>query len=260
MKEILIQWFILIFQVIVIGLVLGYIKKLSCNILARGGKYKVRGLSSFIGTPIHEFGHYIMAKIFGFRVYDVQFFPTRLKNNGNGTVTLGYVKWSTTKRRITNSFGMLLVGIAPFISGSLVIILLTYLMEPSIISSVKEMVLDLSTDTSFLDYFINICTILVKSLAQQNIFSITFIIYLLLISMIAIHMTLSSADIKTSGMGLIQVTIIVILLSLVGFLNKYIRYILNILTLITSGILALCFICQLLYLTIAFIRCNIIKI
>lgn len=78
MKEILVQWSILILQVVIVGITLGYIKKFSCTLLARIGKYKVNGISSFIGTPIHEFGHYIMAKIFGFKVYNTKFFPITL--------------------------------------------------------------------------------------------------------------------------------------------------------------------------------------
>ena len=61
LKEILVQWSILILQVVIVGIALGYTKQLSCTLLARIGKYKVNGISSFIGTPIHEFGHYIIS-------------------------------------------------------------------------------------------------------------------------------------------------------------------------------------------------------
>ena len=254
MKEILVQWGILILQVVIVGIILGYIKQLSCTLLAKAGKYKVNGISSFIGTPIHEFGHYIMAKLFGFKVYNAKFFPTKVKDNGDGTVTLGYVSWGAKKRRITNSIGMLLVGIGPFISGTLVIVLLTYLLEPKVIITVKEGVKSLSMEAGFFEYFFSISNILVKALISQDIIDIKFLIYIILISMIAVHMTLSPPDVKTSGIGLIQVTIIIALISLIEPAVKYITYALGITSSIVSGILAVCFICQIIYLIIAFIR------
>lgn len=257
MKEILVQWSILILQVVIVGIALGYIKQLSCTLLARIGKYKVNGISSFIGTPIHEFGHYIMAKIFGFKVYNTKFFPTKVKDNGDGTVTLGYVSWGIKKRRITNSIGMLLVGIGPFISGTLVIVLLTYLLEPNVITIVKEGVKSISMDIGFFEYFFSISKLLIKSLISQDIINIKFLIYIILISMIAVHMTLSLPDIKTSGIGLIEVTIIIALISLIKPAIKYITYALGITSSIVSGILAICFICQIIYFIIAFIRYNL---
>ena len=86
----------------------------------------MRSISAFIGTPIHEFGHYIFAKIFRFKVQDAQFFPSKIKDNGDGTVTLGFVRWSAPKYRITNSIGMLFIGIGPVITGTIVITMLTY--------------------------------------------------------------------------------------------------------------------------------------
>lgn len=112
-------------------------------------------------------------------------------------------------------------------------------------------------DIGFFEYFFSISKLLIKSLISQDIINIKFLIYIILISMIAVHMTLSLPDIKTSGIGLIEVTIIIGLISLIKPAIKYITYALGITSSIVSGILAICFICQIIYLIIAFIRYNL---
>lgn len=261
MTDIFLKWIILIGQIILVGLLLGLIKKASGKMLNNSGKYKIRSVSSFVGTPIHEFGHFIFAILFGFKVHDAQFFPSKIRDNGDGTVTLGFVKWSAPKYRITNSIGMLFVGIGPFISGTLVIVLLTYFLEPDLLYAIKHKVLEQPLDLNFFQYFYNTIKIILDSALEQKMMSFRFIIYIILISMIAIHMNLSAPDIKTSLIGLAEVSVFVGLISIIAYYNTTVytnvsKSIVQI-SFISSAVLSLCFICQCIYLFISFIRSEI---
>lgn len=261
MLDILLRWSILIGEIILIGLLLGLIKKTSGRILNNAGKYHIKSISSFIGTPIHEFGHFIFVILFGFKVHDTQFFPRKVIDNGDGTVTLGFVKWSAPKYRITNSIGKLFVGIGPFISGTLVIVLLTYFLEPDLLFAIKHRVLEQSLELNFFQYFYNTMKIILDCVLEQKIMSFRFIIYIILISMIAIHMNLSAPDIKTSLIGLGEVSVFVFIISILAYYNNAVytnvsKLIVQI-SFISSAVLSLCFICQCVYLFISFIRSEI---
>lgn len=261
LADILISWIILVGQIILIGLFLGLIKKTSGRILNNAGKYNVRSISAFIGTPIHEFGHYIFAKIFRFKVQDAQFFPSKIKDNGDGTVTLGFVRWSAPKYRITNSIGMLFIGIGPVITGTIVITMLTYFFEPDFFYSVQNKMIKQSFDLNFFENFYNTIKILIDSAIEQRVLGVKFIIYLILVSMIAIHMNLSAPDIMVSLMGLAEVTGIIGVISLISYYNNYLYIGVNkliiLISIISSAVLSLCFMCQCVYLIISAIRSEI---
>lgn len=258
MFDVFVKWIVIIAQIILIGLLLDAMKKLSCKILNNSGKYKVKSISAYIGTPIHEFGHFIFAILFGFKVEETQFFPTKVRDNGDGTVTLGYVKWNSRKYRITNSIGMLFVGIGPFISGTIVILFLSYLLEPELMVTIKNRVLEQDTGSDFFMYFYSTIKIIVNSVIEQKLISVNFIILIILTSMIAFHMNLSAPDIKVSLIGLAEVSFIIGIISIISsysvFMQSAADNFINILSSVSSAVLSLCFICQCINLFISFLR------
>ena len=257
MIDVCISWFLLVFQIILVGLALDLIKRVQLKWLANRGLYKVRGIDAYIGTPIHEFGHYIFAKLFGFKVVETQFFPRKLTQNGDGTVTLGFVKWARGKKRLTDSVGFLFVGIAPFLSGSAVIVLVAYLLEPAFFTTVSKELLLRTVDTDLFRAILSNLDILITGLASLSILSWRFLVFILLTYMVANHITLSKPDLKIAITGLVQVSIIICGLSYFEVLRPYIGTGIGIISLAASIVLALCIVAQILSLIIVFIRCKI---
>ena len=257
MVDICVNWFVLLFKIILIGLALDFAKRIQVKWLTGSGIYKVRSIDSYIGTPIHEFGHYIFAKLFGFRIVETQFFPGKLTNNCDGTVTLGFVKWSRGQKRITDSVGFLFVGIAPFLSGSAVIVLLAYILEPSLFNTLaSEFSLKIG-DADIFKAILGNLDIIVNSIDFINVLDWRFVIFILLTYMISKHITLSKPDIKTAITGLVQVSIIVIILSYFEILTPYIRTGISVISLVASIILSLCIAAQIISSIIVFIRCRV---
>ena len=257
MVEVCINWFVLLFKIILIGLALDFTKRIQVKWLTRSGLYKVRGIDSFIGTPIHEFGHYIFAKFFGFRIVEAQFFPSKLTDNGDGTVTLGFVKWSRGKKRITDSVGFLFVGIAPFLSGSAVIVSLAYTLEPTLFTTLaSEFSLKIG-DTDIFQSILGNLDIIINSIDSIKVLDWRFILFVLLTYMISKHITLSKPDIRTAITGLVQVSIIVIILSYFEIFRTYIGTGIGVISLVASIILSLCIAAQVISLIIVFIRSRV---
>lgn len=82
------------------------------------------------GTLIHELSHFLVASFTGARTGKVEIFPDFLEDgDDNGTVTLGYVQ--TQKLNFIQGF---LVGVAPFVSGLLILVYLSSLIPLSYLS------------------------------------------------------------------------------------------------------------------------------
>lgn len=87
---------------------------------ARGFLY----VTGIIGVPTHEFGHYLMCKLMGFKVLDMKLFirPTP------GTRTLGYVNYSYPLS-LFGSLGKVVVSLGPLLTGFVAI----YLLSPAVL-------------------------------------------------------------------------------------------------------------------------------
>src|SRR5215813_907096 len=67
------------------------------------------------GVFLHEFSHYMMAGVFGIRSKHFTFFP---KAQEDGSLDMGFLELE----RVTNPVYAALIGIAPLISGMLVVV------------------------------------------------------------------------------------------------------------------------------------------
>lgn len=72
------------------------------------------------GTVLHEFGHYVFAKIFGHKVIEVVWFKPQ-------SDTLGYVRHSFDPKSKYQMIGNLFVGTGPIWAGAFAIVLLSFL-------------------------------------------------------------------------------------------------------------------------------------
>jgi len=81
--------------------------------------------TAWLGTPVHELGHYFFAKLFRHRVHKVALFSPHSE-----TGLLGQVTHSFEVSSIYQRFGNLFVGAAPLIFGPLVIVALLAFLAP----------------------------------------------------------------------------------------------------------------------------------
>lgn len=176
-------------------------------------------LTGFIGTTVHEFGHYIMCLVFNHTVTEVAWFrPLSGMEDG----VLGYVSHSYDKGSLYQQIGNFFIGIAPMIIGTLVIIFLFRCLmpnaykafmkakEPSYLSLYrkpsKRSILKVKTKALFKELF-----------SSRNFKSIRFWIFLFSTLSITSHMSLSVQDIKGASSGLL---IIYVFLTIIMFLFK----------------------------------------
>lgn len=82
-------------------------------------------VTAWLGTPVHELGHYFFAKIFGHKVHKVALFSPHSETGLLGQVTHSFETTSLYQR-----FGNLFVGAAPLIFGPLVIVALLAFLAP----------------------------------------------------------------------------------------------------------------------------------
>lgn len=82
-------------------------------------------ITAWLGTPVHELGHYLFAKIFGHKVHKVALFSPHSETGLLGQVTHSFERSSLYQR-----FGNLFVGAAPLIFGPLVIVVLLAFLAP----------------------------------------------------------------------------------------------------------------------------------
>ena len=177
---------------IVFGFIIEGLNKVSRQAIYNAFGMPALYITSFIGTPVHEFGHYIMCKIFLHRVVDVRWFIASAVKNGG---VLGYVK-HTRSNSIYSKIGDFFIGIGPLIVGSIIVILLSKYLIPHTFTSILTM-----DHLNFKEVFINI-------FSAENIKNYKFWIYIILSVSICSHMSLSSADVKNSYFGAIVLLVV----------------------------------------------------
>jgi len=74
--------------------------------------YKAIYFTGWIGTPIHELSHAIVAKLFGFKVISISLFKPE-----PGTGVLGYVEYQYNKTSFFDNVGCFWVGVAPLVGN-----------------------------------------------------------------------------------------------------------------------------------------------
>lgn len=185
---------------LVSGFVIGKLEHLNAIYIGKAfGRIGIF-ITSFIGTPVHEFGHFIMCIIFRHQVVEVKWFrPIASQTDG----ILGYVNNRYNPKSIYQNIGNFFIGMAPLFVGSLVIMILSRLLIPdtfNLIINMKE---------------ISVKSILSAIFAAGNLKSISFWIFVFLAVSISTHMELSRQDIKGSISGIVAIILIIILFSII---------------------------------------------
>ena len=182
--------------------------------------------TGFIGTPVHEASHALMCLIFGHKIVEIKFFQP---NSSDGT--LGYVHHSYNPKNIYQKVGCLFIGIAPVLVGALILAGLLYLLLPELFGAVSTEIaaVDFAEDTGA--SFGHIWRSFVLMFSYIGTWQ--WWVFLLIGSLIALHMTLSKEDIKGALSGIITYLaiflVVDIILALVGG---------NLLSSFTGGVMA----------------------
>ncbi|MDS0525091.1 hypothetical protein NNC19_05305 [Clostridium sp. SHJSY1] len=180
---------------IILGFFIGWLNKKSINYIytafGKTGLY----ITSFIGTPIHEFGHYVMCKLFMHKVVEVKWFiPSAVGRGG----TLGYVKHSR-HNNLYQRVGDFFIGIGPLFIGSIIIVVLSKFLIPNTFNTIFNMIN--IHEFNFRDVLKSIFSI-------ENISNYKFWIFIILAISISSHMSLSKPDIENSYFGAITLLFI----------------------------------------------------
>lgn len=205
--------------IIVIGFILGVLRNNSLKNFQRRFGSKSLMITGFIGVPIHELSHGLIALIFGHKITEIKLFQ---KPDANGT--MGYVKHSYRKNNLYHEIGNFFIGIAPMFGGTISIIaLMRFTIPISYFKLIKILEEGLKFRELNKEVFYNIL-ISYKSFLR-NIFLIEnfknpyFYLFLFLSICIASHISLSKADVKGSSKGLGVIFLLLLILNSIGFSN-----------------------------------------
>lgn len=153
-------------------------------------------ISGAIGTPLHECAHALFCLIFGHKINQIKLFQI---SSDDGT--LGFVSHSYNRRNIYQRIGNFFIGIAPIVVISSVLYLLAWLLLPDFVAQVKGsfQISDFATDIVgiFEDIFKLVNTFFSCAATWQ------WWLFVIIGMFLALHMTLSAADIKGALDGIV---------------------------------------------------------
>lgn len=152
--------------------------------------------TGFIGTPVHEASHALMCLIFGHKITEIKLFQP---NSLDGT--LGYVNHSYNPNNLYHRVGNLFIGIAPILVGGAILGGILYMLLPDMFEAVLRELAQIDFSTDLEKTFSHIGSAFVEFFSY--IATWQWWVFLILGSFIALHMTLSKADIQGASSGLI---------------------------------------------------------
>lgn len=180
--------------------------------LTRYFGWKSNLITGWIGAPIHEYSHAIMAKLFGMEVREIVPFRPEPK-----TGRLGYVSIQHDPQSTWHALGQFFVCYAPLAGGTAAILVLTLLFYPQAVRAefnVEPQTLVHTSLSQALDRIGMIMTL-------DHFASLRFWIFSYLILCIGSHLAPSSVDFSSSTrghkiVGLILVAALVVFLAVGG--------------------------------------------
>jgi hypothetical protein len=171
----------------------------------------------WLGTSIHEAGHAMVAVLFGHKIKEVQLFKPD-PNSG----TLGYVKHTYDEKNLYQQIGNFFIGLGPVLIGTLMLFLLSLLLfhinfftsSPiRITANTLESLGQLKTEMMKFPDVIKMFLTEIFNGKYSSWWRILILIYCLY--SIGSSITLSPADLKTSGKGFLIIVLLFFIFNLV---------------------------------------------
>ena len=157
-----------------------------------GNNRAVVYVTGFIGTPVHEISHALMCLIFAHKIEEIKFFQV-----GDEDGVLGYVKHSYNPKNVYARIGTYFIGIAPILMGCGILCLSMFLLAPDLFRSVGAIGTSLTDSGASFKETLGAVGAFFKNFGA-SFGRGEFWIFLLINLFIAMHMTMSGADIKNS--------------------------------------------------------------
>jgi len=209
--------------IIVFGLVIGILNQAFFKL--SGYKFgRIAGIvTGFMGVPIHEFGHALFCILFGHRITEIKLYEP---NNADGV--LGYVNHAYNGKSLYQQIGNFFIGFGPILFGSAVLLLLMFLLVPDLFRAFMgtanfSRILNLNV-FSF-SAFHYIFDIMRNTLAAFFSFakpdSWRWWVFIIPACSIAMHMSLSRQDLKSSLAGFFFIVLIFLIANIIFYYVKH---------------------------------------
>ncbi|MDW7732747.1 MAG: hypothetical protein SCH66_10010 [Methanolobus sp.] len=203
--------------ILMIGLLLGYMERLSNHYLQQSFGVNAILLTAWIGVPVHETGHLLMCWLFKHKIKKVKLLDLKASDG-----TLGYVQHSYRRGSIYQNMGNFFIGIGPILSGNIVLIGSMYILVPGLFTSFSGQLSDFTANSLIEPSIINSAAGLLTGIATSlldpaNLANIKFWIYIFLALGVSAHIALSREDLKGAAKGL-PVIFIILLAANITFL------------------------------------------
>lgn len=171
-------------------------------------------ISGFIGTPVHECSHALMCLIFGHKIKAIKLFQISSTDG-----TLGYVSHSFNRKNVYHQIGNFFIGVAPIICISAILYLMAYLMVPQMVQDVMVEVQSINVNDGFSSIIKTILNAVIAFFSHAG--NGWWWLFVLIGTFLALHMTLSDADIKGSWTGLVIILALILVMDIIiGLLNQ----------------------------------------
>ncbi len=168
--------------------------------------------TAWFGTPIHELGHIIFAKIFRHKVNSFRIFAPNEETGG-----LGHVDHSYSKKSVYQSIGNFFIGAAPMIFGGIILTLLVHFVLPN----GKEVLGPLMSETpAFGNIWPAIKNIFTGLFTVENMTSWNFWLFLYISFCISSHMAPSKQDRVGMWKGFAWIVILFLIINIFAVLLK----------------------------------------
>ena len=175
------------------------------------------GLTSIVGTPVHELGHAVMCLLFAHRITGIKLWDPKAQNG-----TYGYVEHSYSRKNLWAKIGNLPIGLGPLFSGLGVTVLVLWLCFPELwkdyLSSSGELIRTGAVSFGTLTKEIFSLFLGLPGAFRQN--PIRALIGTVILLSVSLHVSLSWKDIQNSLSALPVWLILLFLLALCTGFNQ----------------------------------------
>lgn len=177
--------------------------------------------TAWLGTPIHEYSHALIAVLFRHKITDVVLFSPDAS-----TGELGHVAHSYNQKSFYQSIGNFFIGAAPIILGPIILVILLYTLVPGgkeLFSSIPSSLDSLSIVAEGIKNFF------LSLFSSVNLSSWRFWIFLYVSFCIASHLAPSKADLKGVWRGWLLIVVCLFIANCVARLvnSDITRYIIS---------------------------------
>jgi hypothetical protein len=162
--------------------------------------------TAWIGTPFHELGHYILAKLFRHEVTALALFQPNKETGG-----LGHVDHSYKKSSLFQSFGNFFIGAAPMLFGIVILVTLVYYILPNGKDIIQSFV---DARTSLSSLIKTIPHVLTMIFSREHMSTWHFWLFLYISFAISAHIAPSKQDRKGMWSGFAWIVVVLFIINL----------------------------------------------